>query len=169
MDHRKLNQGFAAVGQRLVIFAEPAVTSKPGEGALHDPSLRLNYESLRLLVTFDNFDHAATGAPGPVDQPTSVPAVRPDQLQSAELALQTIDHQLCSVAILDARGMHDHRQNQSQRIDDQMAFPPFDLLPRVVPALPPFSAVFTDWLSRIPPEGVGLRPALTRTFCRRAS
>lgn len=169
MDHGKLNQGFAAVGQRFVLFAESAVAPEPRESALDNPSLRRNGESLRLFVPPDDLDHATGGAPRPVDQTAGVTAVGPDQLESAELPLQTIDHDRCSVAILDARGMHDHRQDQSQGIDDQMAFAPFDLLPRVVPAFPPFSADFTDWLSSIPAEGVGLRPALTRTFRRRAS
>jgi hypothetical protein len=65
--------------------------------------------------------------------------------------------------------MDHHRQHQPDRVYDEMAFPPLDLLACIVAAWPPFSVVFTLWLSMIAALGVGSRPALTRTCSRKAS
>jgi hypothetical protein len=59
--------------------------------------------------------------------------------------------------------MDNQRHDQTDGIDDQMTLAAKDFLARVVPAIPPFSAVFTDWLSMMPTLGLGLRPAFRRT------
>jgi len=49
-----------------------------------------------------------------------------------------------SHTILDACRVHDHREQEPLRIDRYVPFATFDLLPRVVAALPAFATVFTD-------------------------
>jgi hypothetical protein len=67
--------------------------------------------------------------------------------------------------------MHDDREDQAERVDANMAFPPGDLLARVVAVRPPFcgALVLTDCESITPAEGVGFLPAWRRTFSRSLS
>jgi hypothetical protein len=49
--------------------------------------------------------------------------------------------------------VHHYRKYQSERIDNDVPLAPIYLLAAVVAARPPFSVVFTDWLSMIPALG----------------
>ena len=80
----------------------------------------------------------------PVDEVPLVPLVDPDLLQAAHVVEDAAQHQLRPVALLDVGRMDHDRQEQSQRIDENVAFAAVDLLPRVVAARPPLSVVFTD-------------------------
>jgi hypothetical protein len=57
---------------------------------------------------------------------------------------------------------------QALRIDKDVALFAFDFLPRVVAAridaVPPFSELFTLWLSMIAAVGLASRPAFSRHF-----
>jgi hypothetical protein len=64
--------------------------------------------------------------------------------------------------------MDHHGQEQAGRVDQDVPLATADLLAAVVATRPPFSVVFTDWLSRIAPLGSGSRPALIRTSSRKA-
>jgi hypothetical protein len=65
--------------------------------------------------------------------------------------------------------MNHHRQNQTERIHDDMSLSTRDFLARVVAAIPPFDAVLTDCESITAALGVGFLPALRRTFSRSLS
>lgn len=56
--------------------------------------------------------------------------------------------------------------DQSQRVHAQMALATVDLLRAVIAVGPPFSVVFTEWLSMMQAVGSPLRPAATRTRAR---
>ena len=62
------------------------------------------------------------------------------------------------VTILDAGGMDDRVEYQSQRVYENMALLAFDLLARIIAmridAGPPFSALFTLWLSMMAAVGL---------------
>jgi hypothetical protein len=60
--------------------------------------------------------------------------------------------------------MDHYSQQQSQGIHHNMALAPRYLLAGVVAAWPPFSVVFTDWLSMIAALGVDCRPSISRTL-----
>ena len=98
-----------------------------------------------------------------------IATVRPDQLQASIPPTKLAQHQLGSVAILNVGGMHNDGQNQAQGVDDNVPLAIVDLLARVIAMRPPFSVVFTLWLSTIAAEGDFFRPAETRTLSRRAS
>ena len=74
-----------------------------------------------------------------------------------------------SLGFLNVRGMNNNGQNQSQRVDDKMPLATVDLLSCVIAVRPPFSVVFTLWLSTIAAECDFFRPTDTRTLSRRAS
>ena len=102
-----------------------------------------------------------------------VGAVGKEDLQEAVQGLQLGQDEEGSVAILDVGGMNGDREEKPERIDADMALAPVDLLAGVVPADPPFSVVFTLWLSRIAAVGLASRPSCSRTaitrWCRIAS
>ena len=65
--------------------------------------------------------------------------------------------------------MHHHFQQHSHRIHDYVSLSSEHLLTGVIATRPPFSVVFTDWLSIIAAVGIALLPSLSRTFGRNAS
>src|SRR5215207_7217714 len=63
---------------------------------------------------------------------------------------------------LDVGRMHDHTEQQPLRVDRNMALAPLDLLGGIVAARPPFSVVFTLWLSMMAAVGLASRPSPSR-------
>ena len=79
-----------------------------------------------------------------------------------------IKYQHGAIAIL-YRGRMDHRrEHQTKGIDQQMALLTFDLFARIVARRvdrePPFSVLFTLWLSIAPAEGEASRPSRSRAM-----
>ena len=68
--------------------------------------------------------------------------------------------------VLHTGRVHDDAQQQPERIDEDVVLDAFDLLARVEPdridRRPPFSAAFTDLLSRIAAVGLASLPACAR-------
>ena len=58
--------------------------------------------------------------------------------------------------------MYDYRDQKAKRIDEDVALAAVDLLARGVAVWPPFSVVFTDWLSITPALGFRFRPTASR-------
>ena len=73
-----------------------------------------------------------------------------------------------AIAILNIRSMDDGMHQQALCIDKDVALLAFDFLARVVAArvdaAPPFSALFTLWLSMMAAVGLASRPAFSRHF-----
>ena len=80
-----------------------------------------------------------------------------------------LNDQSAAVAVLDIGWMNDQRHDQPERVDEDVALAPRYLLARVVATIPPFAAVLTDWLSRMPTLGVGFFPTFLRTRSRSRS
>jgi hypothetical protein len=94
----------------------------------------------------------------PLDQLASVTPIGPDQLHARELCGQPCEHVLGPIAVLDSRRMHHHHQKETKHIHDDVALAPPRALPPVIAADPPFSVVFTVWLSMIPALGARFLP-----------
>ena len=71
-----------------------------------------------------------------------------------------------AIAILDIGRMNDGVQQQTQRVYENMALLPLDLFARVIAmridAAPPFSALFTLWLSTMAAVGLASRSPCSR-------
>ena len=139
MDHGNLNESFTGFSEFFIVFAKSTTTTEPSEGPFHDPATWQNVKAL------DN------------------------ELQSRKLVLCFFQDLLGTVAVLNVGRVNDHTQQQTDRIDQNMPFPAFYLFARIVTTRPPFSVVFTDWLSIIAALGVGSRPACRRVCSRRMS
>ena len=169
MDHGQVDHGFAAFRERFVVLAQTAITTEPSKGSLDDPTLGQNLKAGHIVAAFDDLQNPGAQFLGPLDQVPGVSPIGPDQLEPGELPDQFGQHQFGPVAILDVGGVDDHGQDQAQGVYDDVPLASLDLLAGVVAPRPPFSTVFTDGLSIIAAEGLGLRPSWTRTFWRRAS
>ena len=120
------------------------------------------------VTPFNNLNNPIELLLRPRHEDATITAIRPDQLQSLKAPAKPVQHLLAARMVLNVRGMNDQGNNQAKRIDQNMAFTPFYLLPRVVATVPPFR-LLTLWLSRMAALGVGLRPLLRRTRSRRRS
>ena len=82
-----------------------------------------------------------------------------------------IQDQEGAVAVLQVGRMDGDGEDQAEGIDEEMAFLAFDLLARViarrVDVRPPFSALFTLWLSTTPAVGDASLPACSRACISR--
>ena len=71
-----------------------------------------------------------------------------------------------AVAILDIGGMNDGVQQQTERVYQNVALLALDLFARIIArridARPPFSALFTLWLSMMQAVGLASRSAFSR-------
>ena len=76
------------------------------------------------------------------------------------------EQQDATVAVLDIGGMNDGVQQQTQRIYENVALLAFDLLARIIAVRinpgPPFSALFTLWLSMMAAVGLASRSLCSR-------
>lgn len=159
--------GFAAFSQSFIVLAVSPVSPEPCECALHHPPSRQQLKADGLGPAADDFKQPAARGFGPGFQSSRIPTVGPDQLQTRTTIFQLLQHELGAVAILNAGRMHHHGQHKSERIHDYVPLATRDLLARVIAPRPPFSAVFTDWLSMIAAEGSSFRPESNRTLrCR---
>ena len=135
--HRQVNHVLARVGQSLVIFAQPSKAIEPSEGALDNPPLGQQDEAFLLGWALDDVQaNPAVGSqfPDPLDQSAGVAAIGPDLQQAREAVGDFFQHQAGAGRILRACGMHDRHQHQTQRIHQQMALAPLDLLGCVIAA-----------------------------------
>ena len=93
-------------------------------------------------------------------------AVGKQLFEEWKLTEQRRQQQDAAIAILNAGGMHDGVQQQTQRIDQNMPLLALDQLAGVEPmridAGPPFSALLTLWLSMMAAVGLASRCACSR-------
>ena len=77
-----------------------------------------------------------------------------------------VENQRRAVTILDVGGMNRSAQQQTERVYENMALLALDLLARIVAmrinVRPPFSALFTLWLSMIAAVGLAARSSCSR-------
>ena len=134
--HGKIDHGFARVGLSFVVATESPITSQPAEGTLYDPPSRQHFEGMKLGSFYD-LDCAAADSSGPVHQHTRIATVGPDMFDAIACPLaQSQGQQLFgSIPILNIGGQHHHRDDQPDRIDQDMAFAPIDFLAGIVTPL----------------------------------
>lgn len=168
VNHGQVDHSFATGWQRLVVLAQPPILAEPTEGPFHHPTSGQHDEPMQL-ATLDNLNDPSERTSSPFDEYPGIASIDPDPLQPPKSIAQFLHDKPASITILNVGRVHHHDQDQPQGINEQVSLTPRNLLSSVITAAPPFSAVLTLWLSRIPALGVGLRPALRRTCSRRRS
>src|SRR6202020_2792944 len=93
------------------------------------------------------------------------------KLQPWKALADLVENQRRAIAVLYAGGVDDHPQRQAFDVDEGVDFAPLHLLSGVIthcvfftPARgSPFSAAFSDWLSRIAAVGLASRSSASRS------
>lgn len=152
----------------LPILREAPAAVEPSDRPLDDPSLRKDLEALRHIGPLHDlnldFPHDAPER-GLEDRPL-IAAVGIELAQERVEAEQRGHHKHAAVPVLDASAVHHGMQHQAEGIDEEVPLLPLDLLAAIVAVgidrRPPFSALFTLWLSMMAAVGLGSRPACAR-------
>ena len=152
------------------VLGETATAIEPADGALDDPTLRFDDEAFCVIATFDNVDgqggHDAGNAVEE-DRP-GIGAICEQLAEEGELSEQGGQQQQAAVAILHVGGGDQGVQQQPERVNQDVPLLAFDQLTGVeamrIDRRPPFSALFTVWLSTMQAVGLASRSACSRHF-----
>ena len=173
LSEHEANGGEAEEGERAVVevfpvLGKPATTVEPGDCALDDPALWQDDKALGPIATAHDLGYQARHG----DRQTilkhrpCVGGVGKQLLEKRELSEQGGQNQDAAVAILNIGGGHQRVQQQPQRIDENVTLLALDQLAGIEPiwidAGPPFSALFTLWLSMMQAVGLASRSACSR-------
>ena len=172
-DHGEAKKCQRHPGEILEVLGETATTPQPPEGALNDPPFWQNFEPLGGVGAFDDFqvprpefaDGCRGGGP-------LVAAIGEHPNDEGEEAPDLLEDRQSAITILDIGRLDMSREDQAERIDDDVPLLAFDLFPSVVARWinprPPFSAPLTLWLSMIAAVGLASLPESSRTSMNRA-
>jgi hypothetical protein len=169
IDHGGVDQILAALARRLILFGQAAVAPEPAEGAFDDPPFLQHHEPFRFGRPLHDLQCDARFAFAPLFQLPGVGTVGIHLLEAGKLPPQVSEQFPGSLSVRQVRWMDPQIEDQPQGIDDQRAFAAFDLLGRIIAAGPPFSVVFTVWLSTTAALGLASRPSSWRTWPRKAA
>ena len=131
------------------------------------PALGQNEEAPGLVRTLDDLDIHPTQdlLHRSLKLRPLVAAVGIELQQERKRAEQARHQQRAAVAVLNVGGVHERVHQETLRIDEDVPLLALDLLARVVAmrvVRPPFSALFTLWLSMMAAVGEASRSALSR-------
>lgn len=154
----------------LPVLGKAAASIEPADGALDDPALRFGDEALGIVAAPDDrgrqVGHDVGDAVGE-DRP-GIGAIREQLTEERELSEQGGEQQHAAVTILDVGGGDQCVQQQTELVDQNVALFALDQLARVkawrIDRRPPFSALFTLWLSTMQAVGLASRSACSRHF-----
>jgi hypothetical protein len=173
LSQHEADGGEAQEGERrtievLPVLGEPSAAVEPGERALDNPALGQYDKSLGLIGPLDDLrSQARQGClERVVELPSLIGRVGEQRLQQGIHPEQRRQQQDAAVAILDVGGMNDGVQQQAERVYQNVALLALDFLARIIAgridAGPPFSALFTLWLSMMAAVGLASRSACSR-------
>ena len=158
----KHSQSLASLRQRL---SQAMVRSAPDP--IRGPSPGQHDEAFGLIGAFDDFDVELGDCllSAALEDIPAVTAVGIELEQKRVEAEERRHHQHTAIAVLDAGMMHEAMQQEALGIDENVPLLALDLLARIVSGRvrgPPFSALFTLWLSMIAAVGEASRPTASR-------
>ena len=165
-----MKEGKRVVVAVLPILGEAATSIEPADGSLDDPALRLDDKSLRVVATPDDLGHEVGHDMGDAvgeDRP-GIGAVREQLAQEGELSEQGGQQQHTAITVLHVGGSDQGAQQQPELVDQDVSFLALDQLAGIetmrIDRRPPFSALFTLWLSMMQAVGLASRAACSRHF-----
>ena len=169
-----MKEGKRVVVAILPILGKAATSIEPADGTLDDPALRLDDEAFRVVATPDDLGHEVGHDIGDAvgeDRP-SIGAVGEQLAQEGELPEQRGQQKHAAIAVLHVGGGDQGVQHQAELVDQDVALLALDQLGSVeampIDRRPPFSALFTLWLSTMQAVGLASRAACSRHFTYRA-
>ena len=150
------------------ILGQATAPIEPSDRAFDDPTLGQRHEPFCLIGTFDDFGFEVGQGLDErrMEDRPRIGAIGEQLYEKRELAEQCREQRDTAVAILNASGMNDRVQQQTLHVDENMPFLALDQLARVEPVRidtgPPFSALFTLWLSMMQAVGLASRSTFSR-------
>ena len=150
------------------VLGQPPAATEPRKGSFDGPTAGQNLEAFGgVRALHDLGDEARQGLLLRVAKLRAlITAIRKQLLQKREFSEHCAQDESAAVAILNVGGMNERMQQQAYRIDENMPLLALDLLSGIVAmridAMPPFSALFTLWLSITAAVGLASRPAASR-------
>ncbi len=152
------------------VLGQSAAAVEPGDGAFDDPTPGLDDEAFDPIGSLDDLglDMGQDAGQGAAKDRPLIGAVGeqfPEKGKQTEQCRQQLE---AAVAILNVGGGDDAVQQQALGVDQNMPLLALDQLARIeavaVDAGPPFSALFTLWLSMTQAVGLASRAAFSRHF-----
>ena len=150
------------------VFGEPAAAVEPCDGSLHDPTFGFDYKPLGAVRAFHDLNAQITHRIGSavVEYRPCISAIGEQLAQERKLSKQRGQYQNAAVAILNIGASHQRVQHQAEGVDQDMTLLALDQLAGIeamrVDTGPPFSALFTLWLSITQAVGLASRSACSR-------
>ncbi len=150
----------------FAVAGQPAVAADPCKGAFHDPAFRQHDEAMQV-VPLDGLDAPRAGSRDGCRHLRSLTAaIGEDALDAGEAAAGLAQKVEGAVAVLHIRREDDDVQQETERIDEDVALAARDFLARVealrIDRRPPFRAPLVLWLSMTATLGLASRPACSR-------
>jgi hypothetical protein len=152
----------------LPILCKPSAAVEPSNGTLDDPAAWKHHKSCGVIGALDDFSLKVgkTLRQGLLELRPLIGAVGKELFQERVHPKQSSKKQDAAVAILYIGGVNDGVQQQAERVYENMAFLTLDFLTRIIAmridASPPFSALFTLWLSMMAAVGLASRSPCSR-------
>ena len=161
--------------QRLAIkvfevLGQPSAATEPRKGSFDDPSARQHFETFGRIGALDDLgvDKRQGLLLCVAELRALIAAVGKQLLQKLEFSKHRAQDQNAAIAILNVGRMNERVKQQAYRIDENVPLLALDLFSCIVAmridAMPPFSALFTLWLSMTAAVGLASRPAASRHF-----
>jgi len=164
----ELEEGERLAVETFPILGQPSAPPEPSEGSLDEPAFGQDDEAPGLIGALDDLDvHALENSPQCALEACTLISAIGVEIEEKRIKAEQRGHQKhAAVAILDIGGMHDGVHQEALRVDENMPLLALDLLARIVAmrvdTRPPFSALFTLWLSMIAAVGEASRCARSR-------
>jgi hypothetical protein len=165
-----VQEGECVVVAVLPILGEAATSIEPANGTFDDPALRLDDKTFGVVATPDDLGHEVGHDIGDTvgeDWP-GIGTVREQHAQEGELTEQRGQQQHSAVAVLDVGSGDQGVQQQPELVDQDVSLLALDQLAGIeamrIDRRPPFSALFTLWLSMMQAVGLASRAACSRHF-----
>ena len=152
------------------ILGEPSAPPEPCECSFHDPPLWQDDKAFGTIRAPDDFDIHLRHyfCHGAAKHRALITAIGVEFQQERIHSEHGRHDQRAAIAILNVGGVHDGVDQQALRIDENVPLLALDLLSRVVTRpidrRPPFSALFTLWLSITAAVGLASLQAASRHF-----
>ena len=167
-DHGEADEGGSLAGVALVVAAQTPVAADPGQGTLHDPAFRQHHEAVHIRA----LDDLKPPRAGVRDQRSHlrplIATVSDDALDERKAPACLAQQCLTSVPVLNVGRVHVDAQQETERVDEDVALAPEHFLARIIPAgikrTPPFTAPLALWASMIAVVGLASRPACSRLW-----
>src|SRR5665213_4202705 len=107
-----------------------AVAADPSRGSLDHLSLGQDNEALGNVGSFDDLDLPGSGScGGGTDARPLIATIGIDAFDEGEQASRSfVEHQRRAITVLDIGGMNDDAQQETKRIDEDVALATLDLL-----------------------------------------